>query len=288
MAACRRRRLPVVVLYNVGRAAREFYRENGIDKASILAYYSIFCSFFLLLFFSLVAGRLMVKSAPDIGNMYPFTPEFIERIVPGFFRRAAMLARQIGDLGPASIAISLFMGGLIFRKVIQYVNEMFHITVRKGFFLRRLEEFGLLVVVTLLTAVSVVSTTFIQLVSALVAARQRRVSPALLGVVDSILISYLVPFLITCLLFFLLYKWIPEEQINTRSALSSAVICAVLWEGGKRCYAYYLVHFSMIGRMQDSVISIILFGFWMEINMGVMLFGAKLTYLFDREESCCI
>ena len=35
--------------------------------------------------------------------------------------------------------------------------------------------------------------------------------------------------------------------------------------------------------MQDPIVAIILFGFWMEVTMGIMLYGAKLTYLIDKE-----
>jgi hypothetical protein len=32
-------------------------------------------------------------------------------------------------------------------------------------------------------------------------------------------------------------------------------------------------------------VDIILFGFWMEITMGIMLYGAKWTYLLDKEKN---
>ena len=35
--------------------------------------------------------------------------------------------------------------------------------------------------------------------------------------------------------------------------------------------------------MQGPIVSIILFGFWMEMTMGIMLYGAKMTYLLDKE-----
>jgi hypothetical protein len=35
--------------------------------------------------------------------------------------------------------------------------------------------------------------------------------------------------------------------------------------------------------MQDPIVAIILFGFWMEVTMGIMLYGAKLTYHLDKE-----
>lgn len=53
----------------------------------------------------------------------------------------------------------------------------------------------------------------------------------------------------------------------------------------KRTYAYYLVNISFFGKIKGPIIAVILFGFWMEFSMGIMLYGAKLTYYFDREKS---
>jgi uncharacterized BrkB/YihY/UPF0761 family membrane protein len=69
------------------------------------------------------------------------------------------------------------------------------------------------------------------------------------------------------------------------AALASALLAALLWETVKRAYTYYLVNVSLLRQMQDPIVAIILFGFWMEITMGIMLYGAKMTYLLDKEKN---
>jgi uncharacterized BrkB/YihY/UPF0761 family membrane protein len=41
---------------------------------------------------------------------------------------------------------------------------------------------------------------------------------------------------------------------------------------------------SIFGKIKSPIIGIIIFGFWMELSMGIMLYGAKLTALFDKEK----
>jgi membrane protein len=94
----------------------------------------------------------------------------------------------------------------------------------------------------------------------------------------------LVPFLITLLFFFILYKWIPEKIVYVKGAFIAAVISTVLWEIVKRGYTFYLVNLSILGKIKGPIIAIILFGFWMELSMGIMLYGAKLAYVFDRQK----
>jgi uncharacterized BrkB/YihY/UPF0761 family membrane protein len=40
----------------------------------------------------------------------------------------------------------------------------------------------------------------------------------------------------------------------------------------------------IFGKIKGPIIAIILFGFWMELSMGIMLYGAKLTYIFDKQK----
>ena len=92
-------------------------------------------------------------------------------------------------------------------------------------------------------------------------------------------------FFVYFLFFFILYKWIPEKRIHAGAALIAAFFSALLWELLKRAYTYYLVHVSVLRKIESPIVAIILFGFWMELTMGIMLYGAKFTFLLDKEEN---
>jgi hypothetical protein len=57
-------------------------REEGIDKASILAYYSIFSSLFLLTFFTFLFTRFLGDPDLTLKTVYPFSPDFTSRVSP--------------------------------------------------------------------------------------------------------------------------------------------------------------------------------------------------------------
>jgi membrane protein len=102
---------------------------------------------------------------------------------------------------------------------------------------------------------------------------------------DTLLITFVFPFLVTFMFFFILFKWIPEKKIKTAAALIAAIFSALLWELLKRAYTYYLIHVSVLWKIESPIVAIILFGFWMELTMSIMLYGAKFTYLLDKEEN---
>ncbi len=278
---------PPKILAAAWQALRDFLAESGIDKSSILAYYSIFSSFFLLIFFSyLFAGTL---DTPDtaLQNVYPFSPEFFRFIAPVFFQQAAELSARIGHLGLAGLGFFLFMGILVFKKMVQFVNDMFFIDIQHVFFIKRIKEFGLLIVVGLLIVASFLATSFSSTIEVVVerdAAVRMAIDPSWVRAVNGFLVKFAMPFLITFLLFLILFKWIPEKKVALPAALVSALFAALLWETVKRLYTYYLVNISLLKNMRDPIVAIILFGFWMEITMGIMLYGAKMTYLLDKEK----
>jgi membrane protein len=170
---------------------------------------------------------------------------------------------------------------------------MFHIDLKskrseKDFFVRRFSEFSLLFILGLLVILSFFVTSLISTILTLFAKNEfiaSHINKEFIDSINSFFLIYLIPFLVTFLFFFILYKWIPEKIVYIKGAFLSAIICSILWELVKRAYAYYLVNLSIFGKIKGPIIAIILFGFWMELSMGIMLFGAKLTYVFDREKN---
>ena len=260
----KRRHLVLSIPRNLWLALKYFLRENGLDKSTVLAYYSIFSSFFLLIFFSFLFTRFVGNPDNALKNMYPFTPDFFHKISPVLVERATLVSKTLENFSLPAIAIFIFLGALIFRKVIQYVNDMFHIQIRKGFFIKRLKEFALLAIVGVLVSASFLLTGFISTVTTVFYENPNlapNIPPSLVKSVDNFLIRYLVPFLITFALFLIVFHWIPEKKVDSRGALISALISSFLWETIKRAYTYYLVNTSLIGKIEGPIISVILFGF---------------------------
>jgi len=279
---------PWKVLKSVWQALKCFLQESGIDKSSILAYYSIFSSFFLLIFFSYLFAGFIGTPDTALQNVYPFSPEFFQQIAPVFFRNAAELSARIGHLGLFGLGFFLFIGILVFKKMVQFINDMFFIDITRVFFVKRIKEFGLLVIVVILIVSSFLVTGLTSTITTIFEenmATRTPVDPSLVAAINGFMVKYVMPFLITFLFFYILFKWIPEKKVGAVAALVSSLYSALLWETVKRAYTYYLVNVSLLRKIQDPIVAIILFGFWMEITMGIMLYGAKMTYLLDKEKN---
>jgi YihY family inner membrane protein len=281
------------IFRNIWLALKDFFKEDGLDKSSILAYYSIFSSLFLLTFFTFLFTRFLGDPGITLKSIYPFSPDFFSKVSPEIFKKAGEISTKLKEVGVVGIILSLFLGFLVIKKIVQFVNSMFYIDLRekrseKDFLVRRISEFSLLFIMGLLVIITFFITGLIPILTALFLKNKfiaPHINPSFVDSLNNFLVLYVVPFLVTFLFFFVLYKWIPEKIVYVKGAFIAAIICAVLWELVKRAYAYYMVNISIFGRIKGPIIAIILFGFWMELSMGIMLYGAKLTYIFDKRKN---
>jgi membrane protein len=279
---------PINIVKSTWLALKYFLSENGIDKASILAYYSIFSSFFLLIFFSFIFNKFVGDPGNAVKNIYPFSPEFFSKVAPIFFQKASELTAQVDDLGLIGLGVFLFVGIMVFKKMIHYINDMFYIKIKHGILFRRIKEFGLLAIVGILIIFSFLFTGLISIINTLAEESRffkNHINPDFVHSMDTFLIRFVFPFLVTFLFFFIIFKWIPEKKVKMGAALIAAIFSALLWELLKRAYTYYLIHVSVLRKIESPIVAIILFGFWMELTMSIMLYGAKFTFLLDKEEN---
>jgi len=97
------------------------------------------------------------------------------------------------------------------------------------------------------------------------------------------------PYALTFLVFFTLYKYIPEIKVHTRSAVVAAAVGSLFWEGFKRVFVIYVANFSAIGIVLSKVLagtltSIIFFLLWISFSLSIMLWGAELAAVLNERE----
>jgi membrane protein len=108
-----------------------------------------------------------------------------------------------------------------------------------------------------------------------------------MSLVNNFFLQYLIPFILTFLFFFSLYKFIPEMKVYTKAALVAALIGALLWEIFKRLFAFYVAHFSAIGivlsrLLEGTITSIIFFLLWLSFSLVILLWGAELAAVLNE------
>jgi membrane protein len=193
-------------------------------------------------------------------------------------QRVLELRGSIGLLGIVGLAWSAsgVFNGLAFN-----INLAWPKADQRNFLEKRLIAFSMLAVLTLLFLLSVTLQTAINILPTF--------EVPLLGSVDiydTVLwswFSYLTPWFFLLVLYFSLYRWIPNRNVDFSSAFWSAVVAATAWKLATEGFAWYLS--SGFGRYElvyGSLGAIVALIFLIYLIGLITLVGAHLSAAIQK------
>lgn len=94
------------------------------------------------------------------------------------------------------------------------------------------------------------------------------------GTTGNIMLSSL-PFIISVVGFWLLYSIIPTESVPFKESFIGAIVAAILFEIGKRAFAFYVSSFPTYQLIYGVVSSIPIMLVWIYCSWCIVLFGAE-------------
>jgi len=258
--------------------------------AIIISYFALMCSIPLVALFTFVSTRILGNSEIAFRSLNIFNDEFFAKLDPAFFERLQYLSQNISNLGWFGLAGSFIAASFLFSNLISAINTIFRAQQQKSFFYSRLMEYILLFVIGIILLISLSITAVWTAINRVIQESPfvaNNINQEALSYVNNFFLQYLIPFILTFLFFFSLYKFIPEVKVYTKAALVAALIGGLLWELFKRLFAFYVAHFSAIGivlsrLLQGTITSIIFFLLWLSFSLVILLWGAELAAVLNE------
>jgi len=271
---------------SVGR----FNRDKCWTSSIVISYFALLCAVPLVALFAFASAKLLGNPELAIRSLNLFSEDFFAKMDPSFFKKIQAVSDNIAHLGWFGLGGSFIAGSFLFSSLISAINFIFKVNHRKSFFYNRLMEYMIMFLIGVIMFISLAITA---IWTALHRSLQASVfvadyiNPSAIETVDNALIQYLIPLALTFLVFFSLYKFIPEIKVHTKAAAKAALVGAVLWEIFKRLFAFYVAHFSAIGvvlskLVQGTLTSIIFFLLWISFSLVILLWGAELAGVLNE------
>ena len=95
--------------------------------------------------------------------------------------------------------------------------------------------------------------------------------------------SQLLSLVLSTLLFFVIFKFLPSRRIYWRTSVVASLFCAVAFEIAKRLYALYVARFVTFDRVASdaNLIGFLLFILWIYYTAYVFLLGGEVAETYD-------
>ncbi|MBN1222906.1 MAG: YihY/virulence factor BrkB family protein [Candidatus Aminicenantes bacterium] len=274
----------------VRKTFKRFAKDRCPNHAIIISYFAVLSSIPLVALFTFVSTKLLGNPEIAIRSLNIFSDEFFAERNPLFFERIQFLSHDISNLGWFGLVGSFIAGSFLFSNLIYSINYIFKADPNKSFFYKRLMEYIIMSVVGIFMLISLAITAIWTALTRIVQESPfvaNSINPETVSLFNNFFLQYAIPFTLTCLVFFSLYKFIPEVKVHTRAALTAALIGGLLWEVFKRVFAFYVAHFSAIGivlsrLLEGTFTSLIFFLIWVSLSLMILLWGAELASVLNE------
>lgn len=266
---------------------QETFQEWSQDKASRLAaalsYYTIFSIAPLLIIIIAVVGAVLGEDRAE--------KEINKQLVGSVGEAAAGIITQAIDNASQpqagtiasiiSVIVLLFGATGLFTELQDSLNTIWEVQPKPGRAMKnmvrqRFLSFAMVLAIGFLLLVSLIITTIVQTVVTYF-------SNVIPGVGDLLQIANVIlSFVITTILFGLIFKVLPDVKITWSDVLIGAALTSFLFSIGRYLLALYLSR-SSFGSVYGAAGSLVVFLAWVNYAAQILFFGAEFTQVYARK-----
>ena len=246
-----------------------------------MSYFGLMALFPALLLLLAISNQ--IAAAADLLNravdVYPGSRTFLRETI-----------RSLNAVGPGVIItcfiVVLWAGSWVFAVIERALNRVWRATSRT-FWHGRAITVGMIGIVGLLLALSVLITSAVvglREIAGNLSPRQMASYPIVMSVGSAVWqgIFAALSYLVTVVLFIVVYRFLPKAEVSFRDTLPGAFFAGLLWELAKYIFAWSVnyFHYDQIYGSVGAVVAVLT---WSYVSSLILLFGAQLTAVFHRE-----
>jgi membrane protein len=261
------------------RAVITFTDQRGAEAAAGMAYYAVLSIFPLLVF--LVAAASLLLEQERVYNQLSILLKDIfplpSQLLSENFDEVLHLRAPVGLIALATL---LWSGIGFFSALSHHISQAWPEARLRNFLGLRvmgLKMAGVLLLLLILAVILSIGTGLLPRVPLILPEVQR-----LLMAPNWPVLSRLVPWLASFVLFFALYRWVPNTYVTWRAALLGGVVASLGWQLVTAGFSWYvgsgLATFEVVYGSLGGVVAVMI---WIYLSNYIAIFGAHLTAAVD-------
>ncbi|MDW7680322.1 MAG: YihY/virulence factor BrkB family protein [bacterium] len=252
-----------------------------------LAFSFIICIIPFVLIVLAIIGSILEHSVIEnqidifIYRLIPYEDyaSFVKNIIDSRLNEVKLFKNWAGYIGVIGL---FFAASGVFTNMRTILNNIFNAHKSKNLVAGKARDFAMILIVVIFFLLSTATLpllellkNFIDKIDFLNIFRLTFIAKAALSIVS---------LLITIILFYGLYYFIPYGKIPVRVAATSAVCAATLWALAEVIFGYYLAHFAAWGRIYGAYVFGIVILFWIYYSAVIFIIGAEIGGLYHQRK----
>jgi len=261
-------------------ALKKFNNDNGFLLSSGLAFTFLVGLIPLLLLLLFLAGTYLYSDREVLNHIRRYLENVAPSLDPEVMKNILTVIRDRKIVGILGVGGSIWASIWVFSTLRTAFNIIFQ--VKKGQGIIR----GIATDCLMIFLVGTLHLTSMAITSVMVYLERYRFSfksPLELGVLVGFFLKYIIPFLLSFGMFFLVYKIIPNKKITSRTALQAALFTSLLWEGAKHLFGLYVLNLGGFTMIYGSLGALAVFVLWVYYSSTILLMGGEVAYFLEKE-----
>ncbi len=239
----------------------------------------------------LLVAIYIVKIIFGIGSLTNFLVESLQAILPPNDETNALVKTIVTEAytildnssiaGIIGIITLVWLSSTLFSSLRTGLNTVFKIEARQFFIVYRLRDMLLIVVLAVLILLS-------SYVFPILSLMTENLMEALPSMLSYILIKLfpLFTFMVSFVLFYLLYRFVPTHRTPRQIRVMSTLMCVFMIEIARHIFAYYLSGVTTYGRFYGTYAIMALMALWIYYMTTIILLSAELSkFIYDIRKS---
>ena len=264
------------------RVIQEMGEADASHMAAGVSFYAVLSIFPLILALMVIIGWVVGSQSRQDELV-----EFIVGYLPGseqFVRESVEGVRRLrAAVGVVAVMGLVWSASAVFGSITKVVNRAWDVSENPPFYKNKPKQLVMALGVGFLFVASVALTSFVQWASTIEIGGQT-MTDILGGQIVAVALRF-PALIISFSIFMAIYKFLPNTKTYWRFVWVGALLAAVLFEGSKGLFLWYLENFARFDQLYGNLASVVILMVWTYISAIILIAGAEFSSEYERIKS---
>ncbi len=256
---------------------KKFDSDHGLFLSSGITFNLLLCLIPMSLLLLAIVGTYLYSDREVLNHIRRYFENAVPSLDPRIMRNILRIIRDRKIVGILGIGGLIWTSTWVFSSLRTAFNMIFRVEKDRGILQGKAIDLFMILLAGIFLLMSMIFTsgiTFIQ---------SNRFSHLLaMGQTLRFILKYIIPFLFTFWMCFLIYKIIPNRKISFKTAFQAALCTSLLWEVSKQLFGWYVQHLGRFSVVYGSLSTLAIFFLWVYYSSAILLLGGEVAFLLEK------